>query len=99
MSQLAALGDDVRVVVFDLSRVPVIDTSGLLALESALDKPKNRRLFAILAGPLPEPHGVFDRADIQGRFKLAMLAATVADGVKMARDLALLSPEWDARPS
>jgi SulP family sulfate permease len=99
MSPLGGLSSDVRVVVFDLSRVPVIDTSGFLALESAIERLQKRRLFTILAGPLPEPKSVFKRADLEAEFKLVMLAESVSEGLAMARDMALLSPEWDNRPS
>lgn len=95
MSALADLGADVRVVIFDLGRVPVIDTSGLLALESALEKLQKRRLFAILAGPLPEPRSVFSKANLEREFKLVLIAESTAEALGMARDMALLSPEWD----
>jgi SulP family sulfate permease len=99
MSPLGGLSSDVRVVVFDLSRVTVIDTSGFLALESSLERLQKRKLFTILAGPLPEPKSVFKRADLETEFKLVMLAETVTEGLAMAKDMALLSPEWDTRPS
>ncbi len=96
MSALTELGADVRVVIFDLGRVPAIDTSGLLALESALEKLQKRRLFAILAGPLPEPRSVFSKANLEREFKLVMIAESMAEALAMAKDMALLSPEWDA---
>ncbi len=99
MAALDELGNDVRVVVFDLGRVPVIDTSGFLALESALERLEARRIFVILAGPLPEPRSVFARAKLEGQFRLVMQADNIESALAMARDVALLSPEWDPTPA
>jgi len=51
VAQLDALRSNVRVVVLDLSRVPIIDASGLVALESALERLNRTKRVAILEGP------------------------------------------------
>lgn len=94
MAALDALREDVRVVVLDLSRVPVIDASGLVALESALDRLQRSRRFVILGGPMPEPKEVFDRAELERHHANITLADSPAEALDIARTLVLLNPEW-----
>lgn len=96
MAALDALKEDVRVVVLDLSRVPVIDASGLVALSSALERLQRARRFVILGGPLPEPRSVFDRAELERHHENITIARSQSEAVDMARALVLLNPEWDA---
>ncbi len=94
MGALDTLHDGVRVVILDLSRVPVIDATGLVALESALDRLAHHKRFAIVAGPLPEPRSVFERASLERHHDNIMVAASVHDALEIAHDLVLLSPDW-----
>jgi SulP family sulfate permease len=98
MAALDALSGDIRLIVLDLSRVPVIDASGLVALESALDRLQRGRRFVILSGPLPEPKSVFDRAELERHHENIMISTSVGDAIAMARDLVLLHPEWATSP-
>jgi SulP family sulfate permease len=94
MAALDALKEDVRVVILDLSRVPVIDASGLVALESALDRLQRSKRFVILGGPLPEPKEVFDRAELERHHSNITLADSPGEAIDIARTLVLLNPEW-----
>lgn len=96
MAALDALADDVHVIVLDLSRVPVIDASGLVALESALGRLQRSRRFVILGGPLPEPKSVFDRAELERHHTNLTLTATTEEALEVARDLVLLNPQWNS---
>ena len=96
MAALDALHEDVHVVILDLSRVPVIDATGLVALESALDRLSHKKRFAIIAGPLPEPRDVFDRASLERHHDNIVVSRSVHDALETARDLVLLSPEWNS---
>src|SRR5690606_34192375 len=51
MTALSAIGSDVKVVVLGLGRVSVIDATGLVALESALERLRRGRKFVIITGP------------------------------------------------
>jgi SulP family sulfate permease len=93
MAALDALAANVRIVVLDLSRVPVIDASGLVALESALERLRRGKRFVILSGPLPEPRSVFDRAELERHHKNLTIAGSSEEALEVARDLVLLSPE------
>ncbi|WP_437685801.1 C4-dicarboxylic acid transporter DauA [Sorangium sp. So ce176] len=55
-------GDSYEVMVLHLGKVPVIDSTGFVALENALDGLARRHKTVILAGPLPRPREIFDRA-------------------------------------
>jgi sulfate permease, SulP family len=59
---LQFVGDHSKVVVLDLHSVPVLDVTGLVALESALSKLK--KSLVILAGVQPQPKRVLDRAGL-----------------------------------
>ncbi|HYO98481.1 MAG TPA: STAS domain-containing protein [Polyangiaceae bacterium] len=97
MAALDALFGDV-LIVLDLSRGPVIDASGLVALESALDGLQRGRRLVILSGPRPEPKSVFDRAELERHRENIMMSRSVGDAIAMARDLVLLHPEWATGP-
>ncbi|WP_438019194.1 C4-dicarboxylic acid transporter DauA [Sorangium sp. So ce315] len=58
----AIRGDSYEVMVLHLGKVPVIDSTGFVALENALDGLARRHKTVILAGPLPRPREIFDRA-------------------------------------
>ena len=64
MGSLSAIGEDTKVVVLDLGRCPTIDATGLVALESSLLQLRAGRKRVIVAGPLPQPRRVFDKADL-----------------------------------
>ena len=54
MSALGASARDAKVVVLGLGRVPAIDATGLVALESALDRlQREQEQFVIIAARCP----------------------------------------------
>jgi sulfate permease, SulP family len=99
MSALGAIGETVKVVVIGLGQVPVIDATGLVALESALDQLRRSRKFCILAGPLPEPRDIFERADLDARLDHVIFADDVEQALAIARDLVTLNPDWRRSPA
>jgi SulP family sulfate permease len=96
MRQLDVLGADVRVVIFDLSKVSVIDATGLVALESAIDRLNQQRVFVILSGPLPKPKRIFDTALLEKSHRNVLFSLSLDQATATATDLVRLSPEWDA---
>jgi sulfate permease, SulP family len=94
MSALGAVGERVKVVVIGLGQVPVIDATGLVALESALDQLQRNRKFCIIAGPLPEPRGIFERAELDVRLDHVIFADDMEQALGMANDLVILNPDW-----
>ena len=94
MTALDAIGADVKVVVIGLGRVGVIDATGLVALESALAQLQRHRKFVIVAGPLPEPRHVFEKAELEVRMDNVLFADDVDAALAIAADLVALNPEW-----
>jgi SulP family sulfate permease len=99
MSALGAIGADVKVVVIGLGLVPVIDATGLVALESALDQLQRAKKFVIVAGPLPEPRRVFQRAELDARLDHVIFADDLDQALGIASDLVVLNPDWTAAAS
>lgn len=92
MSALEALGGDVKVVVVALGRVPSIDATGFVALESALSRLGRANKLVVLAGPLPEPRRVFDRANLPLSHAHLHFTETLAEGMQLARTLVASPP-------
>jgi SulP family sulfate permease len=93
MQTLDAIAGDARAVIFALGAVPVIDATGLVALESALERLKGRKKLVVIAGPLPEPRSIFERANLEAHHDHVFVAATMDEAIQLAGDLILLTPE------
>jgi SulP family sulfate permease len=98
MSALLAIRADARVVVLGLGRVPVIDATGLVALESALDQLQRLQRFVIIAGPLPHPRRVFERSELEVRLDHVLFANDVDQALRIAQDLVALNMDWAVAP-
>ena len=93
MGAIDTVGGRARVIVLALGSVPVIDATGLVALESAIERLRIATKLVVIAGPLPEPRSVFDKANLEVAHEHVFLADSLESGVQLARDLVLLSPE------
>ena len=67
MATLNVISERSRAVVFLLDAVPTLDVTGLVALESALERLRERDRLALLAGVQPQPLSVLQRAAIDRR--------------------------------
>ena len=65
MEILDTVGTDARVVILAMKRVDVMDATGLIALESTLDRLNRGGRMVILAGLAPEPAALLERAGIK----------------------------------
>ena len=99
MSALLAIKADARVVVLGLGRVPVIDATGLVALESALDQLQRLQRFVIIAGPLPHPQRIFERSELEVRLDHVLFANDLDQALRIARDLVALNMDWALAPT
>ena len=61
----ASHSDGFHTLILHLGRVPVIDATGFAALENAVEVLVKRNKLVILAGPLPRPRKVFDKARLE----------------------------------
>lgn len=65
MEALHVVGDDVHTYIIDMQHVPTMDATGLVALESVLDRLRRSRIKVIFAGLTPEVGDTLERAGIK----------------------------------
>jgi len=78
---------DFRVLIVDLGRVPIIDATGLVALESGLTSVLRTKRSVILAGPLPRPREVFERANLSAKHPGLHVVADLGAAVRLAETM------------
>jgi SulP family sulfate permease len=75
VSTLAPVGGKARAVILQMDAVPVMDISGLVALETAIDKLHHQDTFVVLAGVQKQPRAVLHKAGVREEAgKLAICA-------------------------
>ena len=87
MGALGTVADRKRVVILDLESVPAMDATGLVGLESALERLDSAQTFVILAGVQAQPRKVFEKAGLVESERLAF-TATVEEAVARAKERA-----------
>jgi len=65
METLETVGSDARVVILQMRSVPVIDATGVIALESILDRMHRAHRKVILCGMVPQVATLLGRAGIK----------------------------------
>jgi SulP family sulfate permease len=98
MGALETVSSGVRAVVLALGTVPTIDATGLVALESAIERLRVAKKLVVIAGPLPHPRAVFDKANLEVAHEHVFLADSLDEGIQLANDLLLLSPSSARQP-
>ncbi len=89
MASLGAIkGDSFKVLVLHLGRVPVIDATGFVALENAIDSVVRQKKGVVLAGPLPRPRTIFDKARLGAKHPELRMADSLEEAMEVARELA-----------
>jgi SulP family sulfate permease len=89
MATLGALSSrSFDVLVLHLGRVPVIDATGLVALETAIEGLFRDKKHVILAGPLPHPEAIFDKAKLEAKFPALIVTDALPTAVMLSADLA-----------
>ncbi len=83
----ASHSDAFRVMILDLSRVPVIDTTGFTALDDAIGSLTRHGKHVVLAGPLPRPQAIFDNARFHERHRGVEVAPDLEHALTAARTL------------
>lgn len=62
VSALGEIGANIRMVIFDFRKVPAIDVTGLINLESAIKKLHAAKIQVVLAGIGGQPHRALNKA-------------------------------------
>ncbi|HEX7670056.1 MAG TPA: C4-dicarboxylic acid transporter DauA, partial [Polyangiaceae bacterium] len=98
MSALHASSTDrFRVLVLNLARVPVIDATGLAALENAISHVLRQKKKVVIAGPLPKPQSVFDKAHLEQKYPGLSIVESLENAFQLAGTLAaVVVPETPA---
>jgi SulP family sulfate permease len=87
MAALNAISDRARVVILWLEQVPVLDATGLVALESALAQLGSRGVTAVLLGLQVQPRGLVERTDLLKRPGV-LASGDAAEALRIAGEIA-----------
>jgi SulP family sulfate permease len=86
MSTLRTLRKNVRIVVLDLRAVPVMDATGLINLESAVERLTEAGIFVVLGGLRRQPREVIERAGWRGSTGRLAMCGSHDEAIQLARE-------------
>jgi MFS superfamily sulfate permease-like transporter len=72
MAALGVVDHNARAVILRMDGVPALDSTGLVALESALDLLRAHRCMAVITGLRPQPEGALRKAEVEARHKVRL---------------------------
>jgi len=84
MEALHSVGTKDHTFILDMRHVPTMDATGLVALESVLDRLHRSKIKVIFAGLTPEVSEIFNRAGIKRELGKIAYAPDVETAVSMA---------------
>jgi SulP family sulfate permease len=79
--------DTYQVLILHLGKVPVIDATGLAALENAIQSLMRRKKTVVIAGPLPRPREMWMKANLKQKFEGLEIASTLDHARERAASL------------
>lgn len=80
--------EGLKALVLALGKVPTIDATGLVALESAIRSMRKNGSIVVLAGPLPHPRRIIDDAVLRRAHPDLEICESLDDALKIAAGLA-----------
>lgn len=98
MGAFQTVEDHVRVLILDLRNVPTLDATGLVALESTLEKLHRRKVFVVIAGVQNQPLHLMAKAGWKHRPWLIVMRS-YADAIALSRTLSASDFEHSANLS
>jgi SulP family sulfate permease len=84
MEALHTAGDKDKVYILEMRNVPTMDATGLVALESVIDRLHRSKVKVIFAGLLPEVTEILERAGIKRELGKIAYAPDVETAISMA---------------
>lgn len=87
------------VMILHLGRVPVIDSTGLVALDNAIASLLRHKQEVVLAGPLPKPRKVFEKARLAEKYPRLRMADDLEAAIRIAGELSAAEDAAKSRPS
>lgn len=88
-----------RVLVIHLGRVPAIDATGLVALENTIASVVRAKKTVILAGPLPAPRQIFDKARLEAKHAGLRIAPNLGAAIAWAEQSDSATPSLSPQSS
>lgn len=85
MGRIKEIEAGVRAVVLDVSLVPAIDATGLVNLESTLERLAELEVYVVLAGVRPQPYSLLAKAGFRNHKGRLAIARSLDRGVRLAR--------------
>ena len=86
------------VMILHLGRVPVIDSTGLVALENAIASLVRHKQQVVLAGPLPKPRKIFEKARLAEKYPQLRMADDLEGAIRLAGELSAAYEEARSGP-
>lgn len=85
MSAITAITEEhPRVLIVSLSHVPTIDATGIVALDAAIGTVIRSKIAVVLAGPLPKPESVLERARLTKKYAQLQIAHDLTAAIALA---------------
>jgi len=85
VSTLAPVAGKAQVVILQMDAVPVMDMTGLVALESAISKLHNKGTYVVLSGVQKQPREVLERAGMREEAGTLSICANGEEALVVAR--------------
>ncbi len=85
MGAIQAIGGGVNLVILDLRKVPMIDATGLVNLESALQRLRRAGIFVVIAGIQAAPLRVLARAGLHKHHDWLLVLRDYQEALTFAR--------------
>jgi SulP family sulfate permease len=79
--------DTYEVLILHLGKVPVIDATGLAALENVIQGLIRGKKVVVIAGPLPRPREMWMKANLKQKFPGLEIASTLDHALERASSL------------
>jgi sulfate permease, SulP family len=92
IGSLGAVAGRLKVLIVRLDKVPVMDATGLVALESAITALTKRGCVTILIGLQRQPQELLDRAQFKHRPWRLLIRTDLASAIEAAREILAVSP-------
>jgi SulP family sulfate permease len=89
MGALGSIAGRARVVILRMDQVPTMDSTGLVALESALDRLRANKCLAIISGLREQPAGVLSRSQARRQDGSVVVCPDIESALRIAEQAAL----------
>ena len=94
MSTIRVVDGGTQIVVLDMSHVPMMDVTGLVNLQSAIERLTDRHIYVIIAGAQTQPLHVMAKAGLRRDRKLVSVFGSFEEAMSTATMMSrLLTPD------